>query len=165
MTMTEPKIVQREQQPFAAIMLELTQPEIAEKAPHRIDDVLAWLREKGVAPTGAPFFNYVAFAPGGRMTMHVGLPVSEPVEGDGTVIGGVLPGGRYVSLTHTGPYHELMEANMAVDTWARQQGLQFAGEDNPEGFRGATRLEIYHTDPGEHPSGDPVTEVAFRLAD
>jgi hypothetical protein len=30
---------------------------------------------------------------------------------------------------------------------------------------GATRMEIYLSDPGESPSGNPVTEVAFRLKD
>ena len=81
------------------------------------------------------------------------------------IIGGTLPGGRYVSVINIGPYNELMEANMALDSWARANGHKLDGTVSGDEFRNATRLEIYHKDPGEDPSGHPVTEVAFRLAD
>jgi hypothetical protein len=75
---------------------------------------------------------------------------------------GTLAGGRYAAVTHTGPYHELGEANMSLGAWARSKGLD--GEAKGDGFVGATRLEIYH-EPGKGPSGHPVTEVAFRIRD
>jgi DNA gyrase inhibitor GyrI len=162
--LTEPKVVERAPQPFAAVVLDVRQSEISQKAPPRIADVIAWIKAHGGRTAGPPFFNYVEFYPGGRMRMQVGMPVAEAMAGDAGIATGRLPGGRYASVTHTGPYHELMDANMALDAWARERGLRFAGEETADGFRGATRLEIYHRDPGEDVSGEPVTEVAFRLA-
>lgn len=162
---TEPRIVTREAQPFAAIVLELTQPEIAGAAPPLIGDIIAWMDARGVEIGGAPFFNYVRFWPGGRMRMQVGMPAREPVTGDGAVEGGTLPGGRYVSVIHHGPYHELGKVHMALMDWAQAQGLELDGTVGEDGFAGATRLEIYHTDPDDEPDGLPTTEVAFRLQD
>jgi effector-binding domain-containing protein len=99
------------------------------------------------------------------MEMQVGMPTRTVLEGDAGMATGTLPGGRYAVVTHTGPYHELGEANMSLDAWARKQGLTLDGEMKGDGFVGATRLEIYHKDPGEDPSGHPVTEVAFRIKD
>lgn len=163
--MTEPKIVTKPAQPYAAIVLEVTQPEIPQKAPPLIGDVIAWLKKRGVEPTGAPFFNYMSFKPGGRMTMQVGMPTATVAKAEGGVTTGTLPGGRYASVTHTGPYHELHEANMALDAWTKKEGHRLDGNVAGDEFRDATRMEIYHTDPGVDPSGHPVTEVAFRLAD
>jgi effector-binding domain-containing protein len=98
------------------------------------------------------------------MTMRAGFPVKTPAKSEGRFVAGELPGGRYASLTHTGPYHELHDANMTLDDWVRAQGLDLAGRmTDAKTLVGATRLEIYHKDPGEDPSGHPVTEVAFRL--
>jgi effector-binding domain-containing protein len=163
--MTEPRIVTREPQPYAAIELELTQPEISQKAPHRIADVIKWANASGIALAGAPFFNYTAFKPGGRMVMQVGMPTATVGKAGDGIVTGTLPGGRYASLTHTGPYHELHEANMTLDKWAKDNGHALDGRMDGDGFRDAHRMEIYHKDPGEDPSGHPVTEVAFRLAD
>lgn len=164
MTLTDPKIVTREPQPFAAIVLELEQPEISSKAPPLIADVIAWLNARGLRHSGPPFFNYTSFKPGGRMVMQVGMPLAEPVTGAGNVTCGVLPGGRYVSVTHHGPYHELGTANMALMDWAKAKGIVLDGEVAGDESRGATRLEIYHRDPGET-DPLPTTEVAFRIKD
>jgi effector-binding domain-containing protein len=163
-TLSEPRIVERPAQHFVGIELELTQPEIASKAPPLIQEIIDWLTMRGLRHSGPPFFNYTAFRTGGRMVMQVGMPISVAVAGDGKFIGGVLPGGRYVSLHHTGPYAELYEVNMALDDYARAQGLKLAGGEGGSGFTGATRLEIYD-DPGNGPGGQPKTEVAFKLAD
>jgi effector-binding domain-containing protein len=162
MTLSEPRIVTRAPQAFAAIVLELAQNEIPSKAPPLIADVIAWMQAHGIATAGAPFFNYTHFRPGGRMVMQVGMPAASPVTGDAAVIGGVLPGGRYASVTHTGPYHELREANMALMDWARREGLELNGDEREGEFADATRLELYH-EPGTGPGEMPVTEVAFRL--
>lgn len=161
--LTDPKIVTRTEQPFAAMVLTLRQPEIGEKAPPLIADVIGWIKAQGAEPVGPPFFNYVSFLPGGKMEMQVGMPTASVLEGDGKVITGMLPGGKYASLTHTGPYMELHDANMALDSWARRAGYRFTGAEEGDRFTGATRLEIYHKDPNEDPSGFPVTEVAFRV--
>ena len=163
--LTEPKIVEKPDQPYAAIVLEVAQSEISQKAPPLIADVIKWLEAHGTRHSGPPFFNYVDFPPGGKMVMHVGMPTKTLLKGDAEMKTGVIPGGRFAVVTHTGPYHELHEANMALDDWSKKQGLVLDGEMKGGGFGNANRIEIYHKDPGEDPSGHPVTEVAFRLKD
>ncbi|MGB3337683.1 MAG: GyrI-like domain-containing protein [Devosia sp.] len=163
--LTEPKIVEKAAQPYAAILLTLRQPEIAQQAPPLIDDVIAWVKGKGGKLTGAPFFNYVNFYPGGTMDMQVGMPTDRALPGDGRFTTGTLPGGRFASITATVPYHELHDANMTLDEWTKAQGIALDGSVDGDRFVGANRMEIYHKDPGEDPSGHPVTELAFRLKD
>ena len=162
--LTEPTIVTRPPQPYAAILLTLSQPEIAGVAPPLIGDVIAWIQARGGRITGAPFFNYVNFLPGGKMEMQVGMPTATVLQPDDSVSTGTLPGGKFASLTATVPYHELHDANMKLDEWARAEGHALDGRVEGERFIGANRMEIYHRDPGEDPSGHPVTEIAFRLA-
>jgi effector-binding domain-containing protein len=93
----------------------------------------------------------------------VGMPTATVLPADERFTTGTLPGGKYASITATVPYHELHDANMKLDAWARAQGHDFAGTVEGDSFIGGTRLEIYHKDPGEDPSGHPVTEIAFRV--
>ncbi|MDB5615752.1 MAG: GyrI-like protein [Devosia sp.] len=161
--LTEPKIVEKTEQPFAAMVLTLSQPEIASVAPPLIDEVIAWIKAQGGQPVGASFFNYVNFFPDGKMEMQVGMPTDTLLVGDSKITTGTLPGGLYASITATAPYHELNDAHMKLDSWAKASGHQLDGTVVWDRFMGATRIEIYHKDPGEDPSGFPVTEVAFRL--
>ncbi|WP_395818775.1 GyrI-like domain-containing protein [Devosia sp.] len=162
--LTEPKIIERASQPCVTINLDVSQPEISQVGPPLPDEVAKWCKAQGIELAAAPFFDYCAFLPDGRMTMRAGFPVKTPAKSEGRFVAGELPGGRYASLTHTGPYHELHDANMTLDDWVRAQGLDLAGRmTDAKTLVGATRLEIYHKDPGEDPSGHPVTEVAFRL--
>ncbi|WP_375451049.1 GyrI-like domain-containing protein [uncultured Devosia sp.] len=163
--MTQILIATRKPQPFAAIMLRVSQPDIAAKAPPLIGEVIAWIKAHGGETVGAPFFNYVNFYPDDTMDMQVGMPTATLMAGDGEVTTGTLPEGRYCSLIHDGPYHELHQANMTLLDWAKGAGHQLDGTVDGDRFIGATRLEIYLSDPGESPSGNPVTEVRFRLAD
>ena len=163
--LTEPTIVTKPDQPYAAILLTLTQPEIARKAPQLIDDVIKWVNAHGGRTTGAPFFNYVNFFPDRTMEMQVGMPTDRVLEADDKVTTGTLQGGRFASLTATVPYHQLHDANMKLDEWVKSAGHKLDGRVDGDRFVGANRMEIYHKDPGEDPSGHPVTEVAFRLAD
>jgi len=161
--LTEPKIVEKAAQPYAAILLTLRQPEIAQQAPPLIEDVIGWVKGQGGQLAGAPFFNYVNFFPGGTMEMQVGMPTATVLPPGGRFATGTLPGGRYASITATVPYHELHDANMKLDQWAKDQGHVLDGTVEGDRFVGANRMEIYHKDPGEDPSGHPVTEIAFRL--
>lgn len=160
--LTEPIIKTRTAEPYAAKVIEVTQPEIAAKAPPLIQDVMDWVKANGGELAGPPFFNYFEFLQGGRMKMAVGRATANPMTAASGVSTGILPAGRYASVTHTGPYSELSEAYMALDKWMKSNGFVAAGEENGSSVVGATRLEIYR-DPGI--GTPPVTELAFRLRD
>lgn len=84
--LTEPKIVTKAAQPYTTIILELTQIEISQNAPPLIEDVIAWIKGKGGATSGPPFFNYVNFTPGGRMEMQVGMPTTAVLQTAGGMV-------------------------------------------------------------------------------
>jgi effector-binding domain-containing protein len=160
--LSEPKIITRAPQPYAAIRLSVEQPEIHLKAPPLIGEILGWAAQHA-KQAGPAFFNYTAMEPGKPMEMEVGVPIEAPVKGDGRVVGGTLPGGKYATVTWTGPYDKLRDAHMALHDWLAKQKLpkQSSGND-----KGLTLLEIYETDPDEVPDPkDWVTEIAFKLSD
>jgi effector-binding domain-containing protein len=97
--------------------------------------------------------------------MEAGVPTAAPVAGDGEVIAGTLPAGRYATVTHIGPFDQLADATAALLDWAARQGLTWDTTDTDAGQRWAARIEFYLTDPREEP--DPAkwrTDLTFRLA-
>ncbi len=164
MAVSEPTVVSRPPQAFAAKLVTVRQPEIARVGPALIDEVVTWLNGRGEGPAGPSFFNYVDFLEDDRMVMHAGVPTTDLMEADGDVVTGIIPAGRFATMTLTGPYEELRDVNMALGDWMAQNGLRGDGTGDGMLVRGANRMEIYLKDPGEDPSGLPVTEVAFRLA-
>ena len=162
--LSEPRIVTRPDQPFAAIRISLDRSDIPSKAPPLIGEVAGWLGKQGVTPAGAPFFSYLAMPDDGPMLMEVGFPTASLLAGDDRVRTGTIPGGRFATIVHTGPYDGLYDANVALGKWLGKQGVPHPMPDKAAGNYEAALLEIYETDPSEEP--DPQkweTEVAFRL--
>jgi effector-binding domain-containing protein len=88
------------------------------------------------------------------------------VAGDARVVTGVLPAGRYATLTHLGHPSELVAATKALLDWAAEHGLTFDVTPGDDGDRWACRLENYLTDPSQEPDMSKwVTKLAFKLAD
>ena len=161
----EPVIAQRTAQPYVAIRRLVTMQTIPEIA-DRIPDVFGWLGARGVAPAGAPFLKYNVIDMERELEVEAGVPVEEPVAADESVLAGVLPAGRYVTLTHRGHPDQLIDVTAALLAWAEQRGLVWDAVDTEAGQRWGCRLESYHTDPAEESDMNKwETELSFRLAD
>ena len=94
------------------------------------------------------------------------MPVAAAVDGDGQVVSGVLPAGRYATLTHEGHPSELAGVTTALLDWAAGEGLSWDMSPEGSGERWGSRLENYLTDPGQQPDMSKwLTQLAFRLAD
>jgi effector-binding domain-containing protein len=101
-----------------------------------------------------------------ELIVEAGVPVAEPIAGDGTVEPGVLPAGRYVSLTHLGHPDELIAVTAHLLGWADDAGLVFDQHPSPAGDVWGSRLELYLTDPAEEPDmARWTTQLLFKLAD
>jgi effector-binding domain-containing protein len=119
-----------------------------------------------VSPAGAPFWKYNVIDMAAKLEIEAGAPVAAAVVGDDRVVTGVLPAGRYATLTHVGHPSELVAATGALLDWAAAQGLTFDVTPGDDGERWACRLENYLTDPRQEPDMSKwVTELAFKLAD
>lgn len=158
------QVVEQPDRPYVAVQARVTMqtiPEIADRYP----EVFGWLAEHGLEPAGAPFFRYLVIDMERELVMQAGVPVRSPVEGSGEVRAGVLPAGRYATVTHTGHPAELVEVTSRLLEWADDQGLQWDVAPSPEGEAWGCRLEHHETDPSEEPDLHRWrTRLEFRLA-
>lgn len=161
----EPRVVDRPSQPYAAIRGEVsmqTIPAIAD----RIPELIGLLAERGVAPAGAPFLRYVQIGPGDELVVDAGIAVDSLGVDEDPIEYGVLPGGRFVTVTHRGHFEELEHVTGELLDWADEQGLRFDVTYTDDAEQWGARLEFYNTNPMEEP--DPAnweTDLVFRLAD
>lgn len=96
--------------------------------------------QNGLPITGNPIARYVSMGPG-LWTVDSILPLASAAESAGEMQAGFLDGGDVVKAVHLGPYEELRESYIAVQTWLETQGL------TPR----SAHWEQYVTDPGEEP--------------
>jgi effector-binding domain-containing protein len=163
--MSAPEIVTRAEQPYVAIRGQVSMAELGPFA-GRTGEVFAWLGARGLDPAGPPFLRYNVIDMMRQLEVEAGVPVAVPADGGGEVISGVLPAGRYATVTHVGHPSELLGVTKALLDWAAGQGLTWDMSPGEDGDRWGSRLEIYLTDPREEPDMSKwVTRLAFRLAD
>jgi effector-binding domain-containing protein len=162
-----PEIVEWPAWPYLAIPVNVTMAAIGTVVPPLNGEVFRWLAERGAAPAGAPFWKYNVIDMDRELEIEAGVTVSQPLAGDGRVIAGTLPGGRYATLTHVGHPSELAAVTETLLDWAADQGLTWDMSPDEKGDdRWGSRLEIYLTDPSEEPDMSKwATQLAFRLAD
>jgi effector-binding domain-containing protein len=160
----QPQVTRRAPQPYVAIPFTVTMATFPQAADAGFPGLLGWLAEHGITASGPPFIRYAVVDMAAELGIEIGAPVAETVPSSGRVQSGELPGGRYVTLVHTGPYDGLIAANAALQDWARHQGIVL--EHSPDGRRFRGRVEFYRTDPGREP--DPArheVEVAYLIAE
>jgi effector-binding domain-containing protein len=157
----QPTIVERAEQPYVAIRETVPMSGIGVFA-DRIPEVFDWLAAHGVEPVGPVFFKYDVVDMERGLTIQIGVPVGQAQTGDEQVVAGVLPGGRYASVTHIGHPDDLMGATRDLLAWADGQNLEW----DVDGDRWGSRLEVYKSDPREVPDMTKwETELLFRLKD
>ena len=160
-----PEIVTRPEQPYVAIRGHVTMAEIGAFAV-RTPEVFAWLGAHGLPPAGPPFLKYNVIDMMRQLEIDNGVPVAAPVDGDGDMVSGVLPAGRYATLTYVGHPSELIGPTKALLDWAAAQRLTWDVSPDSDSERWGSRLEISLTDPRQEPDMSKwVTQLAFRLAD
>ncbi len=158
---TEPKLVDRNEQHYVAIRKLVTMAEIGPILPPLSDDVFAWLAEKGIQPSGAVFWRYNVVEMDKKLEIDVAVPVASPVKVDGQIIADVLPAGRYAIMLHTGHPAELEEATANLLAWAEKNNIQW----KMNGERWGGRVEWYYSDPAIEPNMTKwETELAFLTA-
>ena len=160
-----PEIETRTEQAYVALRARVPMSGIAAFAV-RTGEVFSWLGDRGLAPAGPPFLKFNVIDMVRELEMENGVPVAAPVNGDDLVVAGVLPAGRYATVTHTGHPSELVEVTGALLDWGAEQGLTWDMSPSEYGDRWGARLEFYLTDPAEEPDMSKwQTQLAFRLAD
>ncbi|WP_203841402.1 GyrI-like domain-containing protein [Winogradskya humida] len=127
-------------------------------------ELYSWADERAVA-YGHTFFRLHVVDMDGPMDVEVGVITDRdvPVRDDDRVRAGVLPAGRYATLTYI---NHGRRANGMLRDWAHDQGLTLDRTVSPAGERFACRYEAYLTDPRTEPRKTRWhTELAIRLTD
>jgi effector-binding domain-containing protein len=156
-----PEIVQVGERPYVALRGKVAMDGIGAFA-GRMSEVIDWLAAREIAPNDAPFFKYDVVDMDTGLVMEIGFPVDDVHPGEGEIVTGVLPAGRYATVTHHGHPDGLLEATRALLDWASAEGLEW----DAEGDTWTARLEIYKSDPREVPNMDDWdTELQFKLKD
>ncbi len=181
---TEPHLIDRAEQPYVAIR-KLVPMETLGQVADEPSLLFRRLTASGIEPVGAPFFKYNVIRMPHLMDVEVGIPVPVAMAddqliraaraddhqgpgtpaGEGQILVGVLPGGRFASVTHIGHPDGLLEAIAALLDWGSEQGLQWDMSETDQGQTWGLRLELYKTDPAIEPDLNKwETELVFRLA-
>ena len=127
---------QIEAQPAAVIRTKARQPDLGPVMDELFPLVLAFIQASGAQPAGPPFCRYLSMG-SEEWEIEPGVPVTEPVAGEGRVEAAELPGGAVLSTMHVGPYETLGQSWDALDRWVKQEGK----------VPGGAAWELYVTDP------------------
>lgn len=157
---TPPQRETRAERPCLFITSAVTMSEIGSKVPGTEDELFGWLKAKGIQPAGPSFWRYREIDMAATLIIDVGVPVAEPVAGDGRVQAGTLPGGDYIITRHHGHPDGLLQATGELLDWAKANGVQWDSQPHGSGERWASRLEWYlNSQTADLPDFD--TELAF----
>ena len=146
--MTETRIEERPAQPYVALRRTVGIP-FSDVVDATLPELWRWLETHDSGPVGPPFFKYNLINMPNLLEIDFGVPLATLPAADGEVVTGVLPAGRYATLTFHGPYDQLTAANGVLIDWALEQELEFDAESTPQGERFACRFESYTNDPRE----------------
>ncbi|MEJ7587375.1 MAG: GyrI-like domain-containing protein [Ferruginibacter sp.] len=163
---TEPVLENRGAQNYVAIRKRVNMNDIPAVLPPLIPEVITWLNENNLNAAGLCFFHYEAMTNHDELDVAVGLLVPEPVMGNGHMVTGAFPAGRYASILYTGDYQNMMEGHKALEDWISNNGLQEMRQNTDEGIKWGGRTEFYLTDPDTEPDPEKwKTEIIFLMED
>lgn len=161
--MTPPTIVKRRATPYLAIAREAVIPfgAVISKTMPKVD---RWLAKNGVEHGPAIFrYNRIKMP---ELGMEFGFVLPRKHAGDGDIVAGVLPAGRYATVTYWGPYRHLINVTATLIGWAKECGHAFDMTTGRDGQHFASRFELYENGPQDEPDPDKLeTSIFIKLRD
>jgi flavin reductase (DIM6/NTAB) family NADH-FMN oxidoreductase RutF/effector-binding domain-containing protein len=108
--------------------------------------------ELGVDPAGAPFVAYHGMN-GYNMDVEIGFTFEQKIKGKDNIQTNEIPGGKYASCIHIGPYDQLGRARAALNQWMLKNGYNGTG----------VSYEFYLNNPQRIPPDKLETQIIFPL--
>ncbi len=115
------EVLQLVAQPTLIVRASVLVADLPEAVGDRTAVLSDFLRSRGIRPTGPPFVRYHTFGET-ETDFELGVPIAEPVVGEGRVAGGELPAGLVATTWHVGPHDRLGEAYRRIGAWLRGHG-------------------------------------------
>jgi effector-binding domain-containing protein len=119
----EVELRELEPQSILSIRGTIPTPQLGETMGERIAALRGYLQQSGARPAGPPFVRYHTFDET-ETDMEFGVPVAEPVAGEGHISAGDLPGGPAVTTSHRGAHDKLGEAYERITTWMEEHNRE-----------------------------------------
>lgn len=153
----------RGHQPYVGIATAVTMDEFAIVG-SLAGEVFGWLASQGVAPAGPSFVRIVTSDMTAKLDIEVGVPLSEPLTGDARITPGSIPAGSYVTLFYTvAEENDHIEANVAIQAWAAQEGLEWQFDRSSGTERWGGRFTSERDD--KSIDGERGFELTYQIAD
>jgi len=143
-------LIEQPEQPTLAIRGIQPVGRLPEFFSHAYGSIMAYLAELGESPSGMPYSAYFNLDMN-ALDLEAGFPVGKALPGKGEISAGVIPGGKFITTIHRGPYDTISPAYDALTRWASDHRLSPSG----------VAYEYYLNDPSENP--DIVAETEIRL--
>jgi effector-binding domain-containing protein len=88
--------------------------------------IMQYLGELGEQPSGMPFAAYYNMDMQ-NLDLEIGFPVARQLPGRGEVQAGALPGGKWATVLHVGPYDQVGPAYDALSEAVKAEGFEATG--------------------------------------
>lgn len=133
---------------------ETSYPGIFKDIPAGFSEVMDFLTDAGVDPTGAPFTIYHQVTDADTSgEIETCVPVERHVEISERLQVVEIPSGTVASLVHRGGYDDLSESYNAVAAWIHERGHRIVGPHR----------EVYLNSPIDTAEEDLLTEILFPI--
>lgn len=143
-----PHVAERSETPYIGIRCVTPFRGMLSRRDELLAELFDWLDRNDGAQAGPAFLRLHAIDMNGPMDLEVGAITGKPMAGDDRVCPGLLPAGRYATMTYR---NHARRANGHLIEWARANGHAFDRRDDPAGDLFVCRYEAYRTDPRTEP--------------
>lgn len=151
------RYVRRAETLYAGISVRTARQRLGEKVFSALAEVMAFLTEHGMSPSGPPLIRYrVVDYDSGNVQVDIGMPIGQSgaLPSSSRVRHGQIPGGQFGSVTHHGSYEALVSTTAAFLRQARDSGVIWDSVDRDAVTEWAARVEHYRIAPAD----DPIPE-------
>ena len=161
---TKPEIETRKEQHTLGIRKPVPMSELKNVIPAYSHEVFQFLKACNIAPAGPSFLRFHVIDMAGNMDVEIGVIVPKGTPGEGKIVPGTIPAGRYATLIYTGL--DGYQASRTLMEWAQKKGVTWDRWDDPHGDAFRSRIELSLNDPAAEPDVKKwETLVAIKQAD
>ncbi|NHI93711.1 MAG: AraC family transcriptional regulator [Candidatus Lokiarchaeota archaeon] len=115
-------------------------------------EIMKYIGELGIEPTGEPFVIYYNMDMS-NLDIELGFPVAVKHPNKGRVQSSKIPGGKFATTLHVGPYETVEKSYNELNAFIISQGHEAQN----------WVIEAYLNDPRENPGEEPKTMIYIPL--
>src|SRR6476661_3550469 len=131
--LTLPKIVKRPERPYLFVPFEVRMTQMQKPAREGFPLLFSHIQQQRLKPKGPAFYNYRRIDMARTLDVEAGVALGRADEGAGKIKSGVLPAGRFLTVTWHGHPDQLYTVTAMLVSYAKEMGHQFDVEQAEDG--------------------------------